>query len=84
MDREFLIVPTCPPYIAISGRSSQGFVVPPDGGFLELDLLPLDRREFWIGWTNYPAPYWNLWSWVRQAGDDFEGPWYLWWYGEWV
>jgi hypothetical protein len=84
MDRDFLIVPTCPSWVAVSGRSSQGFVVPPDGGFLEMDLLPLDRREFWEGRTNYPAPYWNRWTLRRMHGRTIEGPFHLWWYGEWV
>ena len=70
----------------LGGRSSDGVAVPPDGGCLVQEDW-LGRREKWISWTNYPAPYWNEWSMIRQRADsDYVEDWSLtqWWYGEWI
>ena len=67
----------------IGGRSSDGFVVAPTGGYLEQETYWGDR-ELWIGWTNYPAPFWNEWSWFRLVGDVSYGAYTLWWYGQWI
>ena len=65
------------------GRTDEGFLVPPTGGYVEQEDA-WGRRELWLGWTNYPAPYWNRWTWRRMHGRTIEGPFGLWWYGEWV
>ena len=41
-------------------------------------------RELWIGWTSYPAPYWNEWHCLREVEDELYGPFQVWWYGEWI
>ena len=70
----------------VGRRSSDGVVVPPDGGYLVQEDW-LGRLEIWLAWTNYPAPYWNEWSMIRQRADnDYvePGSLTLWWYGEWI
>ena len=64
------------------GHVLDGCLVPPHGG----SVLQEDydgNREYWIGWTNYPALYWNEWSWFVWVGDVSYGAYTLWWYGEW-
>ena len=65
------------------GRSSDGFVVPLEGGCL-CEKDDDGNIEFWVGYTSYPAPYWNRWGWTRRVGDVYEGPKFFWWYGEWA
>ena len=65
------------------GRSSDGFVVPLEGGCL-CEKDDDGNLEFWVGHTNYPAPYWNRWGWTRRVGEVVEGPKYFWWYGQWA
>ena len=65
------------------GREMVNRLVPPDGGCVSQDLCN-GNREFWIGWTNYPAPYWNEWNWFVWVGDVSYGAYTLWWYGEWI
>ena len=66
------------------GNVLDGYLVPHFGGTVLQDYD--GNSEYWIGWTNYPAPYWNRWSWTRTTGDGerwsvCEGPFHLWWYG---
>ena len=86
MARDILVTPQHIRDSWVGGRSSDGFTVPPDGGYLVQEDW-LGRREMWIAWTNYPSPYRNEWSMIRQSldGDYLElAIITLWWYGEWI
>jgi hypothetical protein len=67
------------------GRTDEGFVVPPTGGYVEQEDA-WGRREIWLGWTNYPAPYWNEWHCIKEwlDGEGVYDPVQQWWYGEWM
>ena len=66
------------------GRTDEGFLVPPTGGYVEQEDA-WGHREIWLGWTNYPAPYWNEWHYIRQVADENGCHWFQqWWYGEWI
>ena len=68
-----------PPGSFVGGRSEEGFVVPGHGGYLEF------QAELWIGWTNYPAPYWNEWHCIRGVAGENGKTWFQhWWCGQWV
>ena len=38
----------------------------------------------WVAYTNYPRPYWNEWAMFFEQGARADGPFEVWWYGEWV
>jgi len=67
----------------LGGRSWDGFVVAPTGGYLETQT-DWGISELWISWTNYPAPYWNEWHCIREIEKKLDGPFQVWWYGEWI
>ena len=77
-------IPRQPAEKMAHGRTDEGFVVPPGGGFFEQEDA-WGRRELWLGWTNYPAPYWNEWHLIRErlGEDEVDDPVQQWWYGEW-
>ena len=75
-----------PPNKSVGGWEHEGFVVPPEGGYVRRHDVN-GNIEFWGAQTNYPAPYWNEWIWTRhllRGVGPFEGPFRIWWYGEWV
>jgi len=67
----------------LRGKVLDGWIVPPDGGSVQQKGLN-GNLEYWIGWTNYPAPYWNEWNWFVWVGDEVYGAYTLWWYGTWM
>ena len=77
-------IPRQPAEKMAHGRTDEGFSVPPGGGYVEQEDA-WGRRELWLGWTNYPAPYWNEWHLIRERldEDEVDDPVQLWWYGEW-
>ena len=71
---------------SVGGWAHEGFVVPPEGGYVKR-WDATGNKEFWTAGTNYPAPYWNEWIWSRhprRGGAPFEGPFTIWWYGDWA
>ena len=65
------------------GNELDSWVVPPEGGTVQRNELH-GNLEHWIGWTNYPAPYWNKWNWFARVEDEVYGAYTLWWYGQWI
>ena len=71
------------PWVVFGGRTDEGYIVPPEGGHLQ--QWDYDGNyELWIGWTNYPAPYWNHWTWCKVVEEKLQGPYDVWWYGRWI
>ena len=77
-------IPRQPAARMTHGRADEGFVVPPTDGYVEQEDA-WGRRELWLGWTNYPAPYWNERHCIREwlDGEGVYDPVQQWWYGEW-
>ena len=65
------------------GKLLDGWVVPVYGGTFKKKYAN-GTVEYWIGWTNYPAPHWNEWLRFVRVGDDVRGAYTHWFYGTWI